>query len=871
MCLLVGYGVAAVLVVVYFAWESGPIHISRRVESGYLTMVLFLVYVVSFIWAHFGRSFTITRQAGVQFRQLQRILVIMMILQHSVMPRVHPHPKFAEEAGVDRRSATLSGLQCTAKARKLAIELDALISETLARSGLRGAGMLSTMLGPPLLFVTMMAQELVVSSRASSDMSLPGLIVLEVFFLALWFVSELRRFLQLGGLNKELHLLVSWLVRSRDKDTLNYVLAHVSIGTFMEVARRDTIKQLTDLALEMGLLSLLSRSILVHAMQQRGLRRHKDSQKAVWRIIFSSKGRELTTLKNLIDSSGGYQNLYKLVHADTTGGRLRESILAHFAAQAKTVRNEIGGAYGVKILSDVDDTLYSSGGKFPTGCDTRFPRHMCYPGCLSLYRALDQHRDCQTPSCNLVFVSARPHLYKDWTEDHSYRLFQSLVAQGRMHTSPTLLPGRLKNGVWAFLTAKCMGPRAWRAVGEAKYDTYVNFRALYSEYDFVFCGDDGQGDLLAAQKMAAEQDNIAPLIAAIIHKVLPGGSERALAMEPPSQRGEEWVNGLEKRNIFTHRSYVGAALAIHSVRPDILTAVQLAQIAADAVEDFEDMRSSFCEVPRHWFVTEDELDADVLAASAVVQDAGLEPLRRLTLSIPVDRSSSRSIWKGHLSKRNITNGSSPSGVSAVGSARSASPSPTQSEDLEIGPHFCSKSRRSDASRRSDEGMQPTKTEEFCEDQAVEAIADAARARRKAKGSRGVIFLDKAVHDMRRSSSRLDGVGTSVTKFLSQFSSSFSSFEVSNAPPSRPTPKMTSKTGPTLLVSRTESETVPDLPKLDSSSFKIDEEIMEAVLQEVVKSDRVLIGTGRSSPSSYRMTTPCARTPHGTPHRSMMAV
>jgi len=845
MCLLVGYGAAAVLLVVYFAWESGPIHISRRVESGYLTMVLFLVYVVSFVWAHFGRRFTITRQAGVQFRQLQRLLVIMMILQHSVMPRVHPHPKFAEEAGVDRRSATLSGLSCTAKARKLAVELDALLCETLARSGLRGAGMLSTMLGPPLLFVTMMAQELVVSTRAMSDISLNGLIVLEFFVIALWFVSETRRFLQLGGLNKELHLLVSWLVRSRDKDTLNYVLAHVSVGTFMEVARRDTIKQLTDLALEMGFLSLLSKSILVHAMQQRGLRRHKDSQKAVWRIIFSSKGRELTTLKNLIDSSGGYQNLYKLVHADTTGGRLRESILAHFAAQAKTVRNEIGGAYGVKILSDVDDTLYSSGGKFPAGCDTRFPRHMCYPGCLSLFKALDQHRDCQTPSCNLVFVSARPHLYKDWTEDHSYRLFQSLVAQGRMHTSPTLLPGRLKNGVWACLTAKCMGPRAWKAVGEAKYDTYVKFRALYSEYDFVFCGDDGQGDLLAAQKMAAEQDNIAPLIAAIIHKVLPGGSEKALAMEPSSQRGKEWVNGLEKQNIFTHGSYVGAALAIHSVRPDILTAVQLAQIAADAVEDFEDMRSSFCEVPKHWFQTEGELDADVAAASTVVQDAGLEPLRRLTLSIPVDRSSPRSIWNGR-SKRNMTNGSSPSGMSAGGSARSASPSPNQSEDLEIGLHFCSKSRRSDASRRSDEVMQRTETELFREEQAVEAIADAARARRKAKGSRGVTFLDKAVHDMRRSSSRLDGVGMFVTNFLAQFSSSFSSPEVSDAPSSRPTtPKVTSNAGPTLLASRTESETVQDLPKSDSCSFKIDEEIMEEVLQEVVESDHVLIGTGRS--------------------------
>merc|ERR1711920_88569 len=36
--------------------------------------------------------------------------------------------------------------------------------------------------------------------------------------------------------------------------------------------------------------------------------------------------------------------------------------------------------------------------------------------------------------------------------------------------------------------------------------TYFRYRDLYPEYDFVFLGDNGQGDLLAAQKMLEEQD-----------------------------------------------------------------------------------------------------------------------------------------------------------------------------------------------------------------------------------------------------------------------------------------------------------------------------------------------------------------------------
>lgn len=43
----------------------------------------------------------------------------------------------------------------------------------------------------------------------------------------------------------------------------------------------------------------------------------------------------------------------------------------------------------LKIVSDIDDTLMSSGGSFPAGCDRTYPRHCIYPGVLAFYSEMD--------------------------------------------------------------------------------------------------------------------------------------------------------------------------------------------------------------------------------------------------------------------------------------------------------------------------------------------------------------------------------------------------------------------------------------------------------------------------------------------------
>ena len=77
-----------------------------------------------------------------------------------------------------------------------------------------------------------------------------------------------------------------------------------------------------------------------------------------------------------------------------------------------------------KVLSDVDDTLLSSGGRYPAGMDRRYGHHVLYPGVTRFYRELDLGThpsvdDGEWPDerqGNLVFLSARPHVYKNMTE-----------------------------------------------------------------------------------------------------------------------------------------------------------------------------------------------------------------------------------------------------------------------------------------------------------------------------------------------------------------------------------------------------------------------------------------------------------------------
>lgn len=185
------------------------------------------------------------------------------------------------------------------------------------------------------------------------------------------------------------------------------------------------------------------------------------------------------------------------------------------------------------------------------------------------------------------------------------------------------------------LTAKCLGTKGWKGVGEFKHVTFNRFAELYPEYDFVFCGDNGQGDLLAGQLMAAgtpipgEPSVSATILAVLIHEVLP--DDKVLALEPAVERGDGWRKSLANQRLYHHQTYVGAAAELYERKTGLVSAEQLRDVAVGAIEDFsEDVTyHSQWSTPDKWLPYEKKLSADLQRADALLQKAGLQPLGTL--------------------------------------------------------------------------------------------------------------------------------------------------------------------------------------------------------------------------------------------------
>uniref|UniRef100_A0A7S3PK64 Phosphatidate phosphatase APP1 catalytic domain-containing protein n=1 Tax=Aplanochytrium stocchinoi TaxID=215587 RepID=A0A7S3PK64_9STRA len=139
-------------------------------------------------------------------------------------------------------------------------------------------------------------------------------------------------------------------------------------------------------------LTIFARAALIHGlMRMSTIKYSKQQMRWATQTFLGAKGEDLTLLKSLLDSSGDYNNLFKLVFIDVTDEKMHKQILSHIHRQAKEqIRlDRAEKKKRIKILSDVDDTLIASGGRFPAGAETRFPRHVLYPGALALFEEID--------------------------------------------------------------------------------------------------------------------------------------------------------------------------------------------------------------------------------------------------------------------------------------------------------------------------------------------------------------------------------------------------------------------------------------------------------------------------------------------------
>jgi len=256
-------------------------------------------------------------------------------------------------------------------------------------------------------------------------------------------------------------------------------------------------------------LNVLSKVYVLDGIQRLKLSANVRGDYWAQNIIINTKQDQLSQLKTMSDNKGDYYNMHKLIYNDILSKLVRKKILGHFQTEARkqashmalrTARSKLRATRPWrKILSDVDDTLVSSGGSFPAGCDRRYAKKVLYPGVLAFYRELDLGvtgpDDWQDDYAgNLTFLSARPHVYKDYSEKKSFEKFRRLRERG-MHSNASLLAGDIESGA-GFVTKNDFG-----ALATKKAQNFREFSAIYPEYKYVFVGDNGQGDLAAGESM----------------------------------------------------------------------------------------------------------------------------------------------------------------------------------------------------------------------------------------------------------------------------------------------------------------------------------------------------------------------------------
>jgi hypothetical protein len=339
-------------------------------------------------------------------------------------------------------------------------------------------------------------------------------------------------------------------------------------------------------------LTVLARVIVLHALQVLKLRANPWAEYWVRNIFLNTHGDDLSEIKTLTDAKGDYYGMSKLIYDDIKSETVRQDILTHIRKEGamQVSRRQLGmlnrgprRRYLMawkKILSDVDDTLLSSGGLYPAGIDKRYPRKVVYPGVLAFYRELDLGtigaEDWPEQRVgNLVFLSARPHVYKDMSEKSNFAKFEKLRvvgADGRrgMHTTPSLLAGDLVSG------SQYIATNDFEPLAVKKFDNFKRYVSIYPEYSHIFVCDNGQGDVKAGEMM---HDNF-PYEFQSMYVHVVKDIPLTYGYAPERWREKEFFPCF-----FT--TYPEAALHAATQNPPLIRLTGLQRVCADAVRDFD--------------------------------------------------------------------------------------------------------------------------------------------------------------------------------------------------------------------------------------------------------------------------------------------
>ena len=230
---------------------------------------------------------------------------------------------------------------------------------------------------------------------------------------------------------------------------------------------------------------------------------------------------------------------------------------------------------GLQVLSDVDDTIVCPNPQGSTdphsiaGVDTRLEAKEIYPGVAELMLGLalgpEETTSTTINSNNSYIIPARPMLLS--ARPREAFLLLSIAQDSAINVYMEEVGQRNSNPTWGTnidgsMYGTLLDGTSYNEFGETKAKSYTQVATARPNTRFAFLGDNGQGDVCAAQSMlqSAAKDR---MMAVLIHLTQTNPEESITTCEDP-ETGDFTLDLPESDVVHYHSTHADAALWVYN-------------------------------------------------------------------------------------------------------------------------------------------------------------------------------------------------------------------------------------------------------------------------------------------------------------------
>jgi hypothetical protein len=208
------------------------------------------------------------------------------------------------------------------------------------------------------------------------------------------------------------------------------------------------------------------------------------------------------------------------------------------------------------IITDIDDTLYPSfNGLIETvGSDRSWNTNKPYPG-IKLFYELFHKNIPQVAARYSSILTGTPLFLKN-------KRLESEILKDILGTNFGFMHGfdKKRQAIYALLKGLCERPFykfaiSSHEVAAVKFFKFKQYTQLFPEYDILFIGDNGQGDLIAGKKMIHHDQNVR----VFIHNIFRGNNYIFSSHEEMAEQDD--LNG----RLYFFKNYLELGYIFHKI------------------------------------------------------------------------------------------------------------------------------------------------------------------------------------------------------------------------------------------------------------------------------------------------------------------